>query len=269
MLSAIASKAFQKAMQESSNSSITHRKDQITRLLAEYRSSCSGTQGLGCSVKKDQLRTQANGAAGEMSASTQNILRQLQDAVQQLGRAPTARTLVLITDGFSLVPGRELFATMAVYFPKDHWELSSGDDLQSRLDVILHLAAEKNIVVYSVDSRGLDSATGGIDDASMSPGAALASGLLPALRRVAETAAWDNGSPMAQLAWGTGGVDFHNSNDLLKGIRQAFLDGRQYYLLSYVSKNSLADGRFRKIAVRVKNKEVLVRTRNGYWASGS
>jgi VWFA-related protein len=265
MLSAIASKAFQKAMQESTNSSITYRKDQITRLLDEYRSSCSGIQGLGCSVKKDQLRTQANGAAGEISSSTQNILRQLQDAVQQLGRAPTARTLVLITDGFSLMPGRELFATMAVYFPKDHWELNSGDDLQSRLDAILRLAAEKNVVVYSVALRGLDSATGGIDDASMSPGAAPASGLLPALRRVAETAAWDNGSPMAQLARVTGGMDFHNSNDLLKGIRQAFLDGRQYYLLSYVSKNSLADGTFRKIAVRVKNKEVLVRARNGYW----
>jgi len=267
MLSAIAGKAFQKAMQESTNSSVTYRKDQIIRLLDECRSSCSGTPRPGCSLKKDQLRTQANGAAAEISASTQNVLRELQSAVEQLARTPTARTLVLITDGFSLVPGRELFATMAVYFPKDHWELRAGDNLQSWLNAILHLAAEKNVVVYSVDSRGLDSATNGIDDASNSPGAAPDSGLLPALRRVAETAAWDNGSPMAQLARATGGMDFHNSNDVLKGIRQAFLDGRQYYLLSYVSKNSLADGTFRKITVRVKNQEVLVRARNGYWAT--
>src|SRR5262249_18712623 len=149
-----------------------------------------------------------------------------QSAVEQLARTPTARTLVLITDGFSLVPGQELCATMAVYFPKDHWELSAGDNLHSWLNAILHLPAEKNVVRYSVDSRGLDSATKEIDDARNGLAAAPDSGLLPALRRVAETAAWDNGSPMAQLARATGGMDVRNSNDLLKGIRQAFLDGR-------------------------------------------
>jgi VWFA-related protein len=268
MLSAIESKAFQKAMQQSTNSNVTFRKDEITRLLDEYRSGCSGTPGLGCTAKKDQLRARANGAAGEISASTQGFLRELQAVVEQLARMPTARTLVLITDGFGLLPGRELFATMAAYFPKDHWELSAGDNLQSQLDAILQLAAEKNVVVYSVDARGVDSATGGFEDASNSPGAVPASDLMPAIRRAAETAAWDNGSPMAQLARATGGMDFHDSNDLLKGIQQAFLDGRQYYLLSYVSRNSSTDGTFRKISVRVRNKELLVRTKNGYWASG-
>ena len=43
-------------------------------------------------------------------------------------------------------------------------------------------------------------------------------------------------------------------------------DLRSYYLLGYTPKNEPFDGRFRKIAVRVKRKGVDVRARSGYFA---
>lgn len=46
---------------------------------------------------------------------------------------------------------------------------------------------------------------------------------------------------MVDLADSTGGLFFGNSNDMLKGLRQALADGRAYYVLAYNSSNKLAD----------------------------
>jgi len=45
------------------------------------------------------------------------------------------------------------------------------------------------------------------------------------------------------------------------------LDGREYYVLAYVPANWAADGKFRKIQVRVKDKKLSVRAKQGYWAA--
>jgi len=77
----------------------------------------------------------------------------------------------------------------------------------------------------------------------------------------------DDESAMNELAATTGGVFYHNSNDLLKGLRQSFADGREYYVLSYVSSNAAADGKFRAITVQVAGKNLVVRAKHGYWAA--
>jgi len=74
---------------------------------------------------------------------------------------------------------------------------------------------------------------------------------------------------MEQLSSSTGGVYFHDSKDLLKQLRTATADGREYYVLAYVPKNSATDGGFRKISVAVTGKNLEVRTKAGYWAGPS
>ena len=54
---------------------------------------------------------------------------------------------------------------------------------------------------------------------------------------------------MEQLARATGGVYFHDGGDMLKQLHGALADGRQYYVLAYVPKNSARDGKFRSITV--------------------
>jgi VWFA-related protein len=78
--------------------------------------------------------------------------------------------------------------------------------------------------------------------------------------------AWFNGDAMAQLARETGGQFFENSNNLLKGIRTAFADGREEYVLAYVPANTNMDGQFRKIAVELKDKKLRVAAKAGYWS---
>ena len=80
------------------------------------------------------------------------------------------------------------------------------------------------------------------------------------------TTAWFNGNAMAQLARQTSGSFFENSNDLLKGIRRAFADGREEYVLAYAPSNSNVDGQFRGIAVEVKGKKLKVAAKAAYWA---
>jgi VWFA-related protein len=74
---------------------------------------------------------------------------------------------------------------------------------------------------------------------------------------------------MEQLARATGGVYFHDSSDLLKEFRSALADGREYYVLAYVPKNSAQDGKFRSITVETSDKKLSIRAKSGYWAAGA
>ena len=72
---------------------------------------------------------------------------------------------------------------------------------------------------------------------------------------------------LAQLARSTGGTFFENNNDLLKGIREAVDDGREYYVLSYIPDNAASDGTYRKIQVIVNGGKWQAHAKAGYWAS--
>ena len=55
----------------------------------------------------------------------------------------------------------------------------------------------------------------------------------------------------------------------LKQFRAALAEGREYYVLAYVSKNGAQDGKFRRISVETTNKTLNIRAKSGYWAAGA
>jgi len=63
--------------------------------------------------------------------------------------------------------------------------------------------------------------------------------LLSDMDRGAATVAFQNGSAMEQAARATGGIYFHDSNDMLKQLRSVLADGREYYLLAYMCRRIL------------------------------
>ena len=81
------------------------------------------------------------------------------------------------------------------------------------------------------------------------------------------TTARFNGDALAELARETGGFFFENNNDLLKGIRRAFADGREEYVLAYVPSNTNLDAQFRKISVQLKDNKLRIAAKAGYWAT--
>jgi VWFA-related protein len=156
-------------------------------------------------------------------------------------------------------------------------------DLESQLQAVIKVAGDRNVRIYGVDSRGLAEGSfggSGSMDASVpsdssppsvirhTPPGNRGGKLLTDMDREARSVAFQNGSGMEQLARGTGGVYFHDSNDMLKQFRSVLADGRESYLLAYVSKNRAQDGKFRSITVEVSDKKLRVRAKAGYWAAG-
>jgi hypothetical protein len=71
---------------------------------------------------------------------------------------------------------------------------------------------------------------------------------------------------MQEIASGTGGHAFFNTNGISISIRKAVNDSRVSYLLGYYPANDKWDGKFRGIAVKVSRPGVQLRYRNGYYA---
>jgi VWFA-related protein len=74
------------------------------------------------------------------------------------------------------------------------------------------------------------------------------------------------GATLGPLASETGGLFVADSNDVGKRLHEMGEDMRFYYVLSYTARNQEHDGRFRKLAVKLRRKGLEVRTRHGYLA---
>jgi VWFA-related protein len=111
---------------------------------------------------------------------------------------------------------------------------SSQNDTFSWLDRATRQANANNTTIYSFDPRGLDM--------NMRPSDILRS-----------------------LADNTGGRQFSN-NYPAASLREIVKHASAFYLLGYASAQNPTDGKFHKIAVRVKRPGVEVRARTGYFA---
>ena len=64
----------------------------------------------------------------------------------------------------------------------------------------------------------------------------------------------------------TGGVATINTNNISGALKRALDDARYSYSLAYHTTNSKADGKFRKIEIKVNRPGLKLRYRNGYSA---
>jgi VWFA-related protein len=261
VLQAIESKDFQKLFLSSRKSSTEAELLAFRRTLDEARAACDTGQSE-C-IRKNQLPSQAGQIAAADRVDTMSFLSQFHSLVKDLARASDRRTLVLISDGFQLVPGKQAFELLVAYFPELRSISLRTVDRMTDLDPVLRLAANNNIPIYTIDSRGLY--TSPYFDAS-NPGGAPRLG--PAVESIMSSDASEAGGTLSEIAAATGGTAFQNSNDILTGLERAFADGRQYYMLAYVPGNSNADGKFHAISVRVRDQHMVVKAKRGYWAVG-
>src|SRR5262249_45239290 len=71
---------------------------------------------------------------------------------------------------------------------------------------------------------------------------------------------------LVTLAGDTGGKAFLDTNDFRPAFTKVQEDTAMYYVLGYTSTNTLKDGRYRRIAVTLKRKDLKVEARHGYYA---
>jgi VWFA-related protein len=260
-LAALDDKAFLK-MFAGRRSSARELQDFIQRLeniRAMLDSPDPGTRAMGAALLR-ATPADAEQIAGMDRINTTTLLWGLRDLVRQMAAGSGHRTLLLISDGFQLSPGRDAWELLDAYFPGTAG-MRGLDRMQSEFESVVSVATRSNVVMNTIDSRGLF-APSFTDASSAGPGSA-ADRVIPAMNRLQSEA----GFVLAEFAAATGGTAFQNSNDILAGIRKAVAEGRDYYTLGYVSTNPAMDGKFRKIAVQVKRRNVALRAKRGYWAT--
>jgi VWFA-related protein len=289
----IRSAVWQNAMPGLDASALAAQLQNIRSRMDDFCRRCAcGTRSnqQNCDSEVDTLKQSIDAEAERWIAPSNKLLEQFRSVVEELAQLPTSRTLILVSDGFNIDPKREFYAAVSAYLPdrpQFHLDNSRSDapDLWSALKI----AAERNITIDTVDSRGAGAiASTGAEsmDASASGGIGGRTGLgdmlgtnrpPPSSSRTGPIQSSSNpqGSAptpqksvtMEQIAESTGGVYFHERSDMLKQFRSALADGREYYVLAYVPKNSARDGKFRTITVEATDKKLTIRAKAGYWAA--
>lgn len=140
----------------------------------------------------------------------------------------------------------------------------SGGDNQVELRAATTAAVRGNVALYPVDTRGLQAVVPGGDASRPSArGVAAFSGRGVNQQFDRLFASQDT---LQTLAADTGGRAFTDTNDFGAAFTQVQRDTSSYYLLGYNSTNTVKDGRFRRISVRVKRPDLRVEHRAGYYA---
>jgi VWFA-related protein len=180
-------------------------------------------------------RTTAIEIVSATSMENVSLLSTLREILRRTAAARGSRSIVLISPGF----------------------LMTTPDTRQAIMEMIDNAQRNEIVVNSLDVRGLYTSVPAPNVSHSSNSVA----------RNAydkdETAA--RGDIMADLAYSTGGVFFHNNNDLDEGFRRT-ADAPEYmYVLGFAPQK--LDGKYHKLKVTLKTPSKLqVETRKGYYA---
>jgi len=114
------------------------------------------------------------------------------------------------------------------------------------------------IALYPVDVKGLRAVS--------LPSAAVGNPGRNYARNMEQTQA-DTQATFQTFAYMTGGRAYFNSNDLVKGFRDAVSDSAEYYMLGYYLNRANTKSGWRKLAVKVKRPHVDVRSRSGFFVT--
>jgi VWFA-related protein len=176
--------------------------------------------------------------------NTDQKLAALETAARRLAAFPEKKALIYFSAGI----------------PK------TGVENQSQLRATVNAAVRANVAFYPVDVTGLVAEAPSGNASVASPrGTGVFSGTSQSGRVDARN---NQQETLVTLAADTGGKALLDHNDLSLGIRQAQKDINSYYILGFYSSNVTKDGRYRRIEVKVNDKQLQVKLehRNGYYA---
>jgi VWFA-related protein len=188
-----------------------------------------------------QSMAQAEVSRGDSDA--EYAYRHLEDSIRRLTGMPGQRVLVLVSPGFI------------------------QSTLYSEVSDLVDRATRSNIVINTIDARGLYASDAAGDIGSPYRDSSRTAGYHATYRMAAQSAQDD---VLAQLADGTGGTFFHNRNDLDEGMREAGAAPALSYLLGFSPQNLKLNGQYHTLKVALTNKEKFkLQARHGYYAPRS
>jgi VWFA-related protein len=166
--------------------------------------------------------------------------RHLEDVLRRLSGMPGERIMLLVSPGFLLT---------TAYLDE------SG---------VIDRANRANVVINTLDARGLYTPDV-MGDISRPSSDSFRTAGLKTMYRV--TSQQQNEYVLGDLAYGTGGTFFHNSNDLQGGLQLAGVAPEVSYVLAFSPQNRKMDGQYHLLRVDLAKKlKYSVQARRGYYA---
>jgi VWFA-related protein len=232
---------------------------------------CSRT-GLDVFARVGPLEPSSTGAdtgpcGGHMINGTLSILRFVMQGMRDL---PGRKSVVVFSDNLPVQqqePGPLMLG--------DRWDnqASSGSgtanpfdnsiSYMAQLQKIAELAIRASVVIYAVDTRGLQyTGITAADNLSAASSRALTN-QTNTIMRSRSRALWEGQQGADLIARQTGGFLIRNSNDF--GLRRVMDDQRGYYLIGYRPSDETFNRRFHHIKARVKGRGLTLRTREGFY----
>ncbi|HVO58126.1 MAG TPA: VWA domain-containing protein [Dongiaceae bacterium] len=183
-------------------------------------------------------------AVQELSVGDHDVYTSLygiREIVERMGELPGERILVLISPGF-------LTQTPAALSEKSR---------------VLDAAAQAKVTISAIDARGLYTTN---LDASHSGESSLRGSLTGEHAQYHAASMALSEDVMAELAEGTGGAFFHNSNDLTGGLKRLVAAPDSIYLLEISLDGVKQNGSYHPLKVKVNRGGVDIKARRGYFA---
>ena len=187
--------------------------------------------------------SEAVSALSAYQTESEYALRSLDAVVRRLSVMPGQRTVVLASPGF-------------LTLTEEH-----------RVNDLVERALRAKVVINSLDAKGLFAPIP-FGDASQSPVLTPRRADLMGKKEQLHLQRWEVAADVLRnLATDTGGVFFHNNNDLQEGFHKVGALPEVYYVLGFSPQNLKLDGRFHRLKVALSTKDKYsVQARSGYFA---
>jgi VWFA-related protein len=201
----------------------------------------------------------------------------------------TGRALRFIIDGLGQLPGRKSMVLMSDDLPRETQEIGVADmdvlgdrsapgqpdprggslrqfgstvDFSMMLRRIAEKAIRSSVVIYSVDTQGLQYTGGTAADSIRGDSRSIAQSL-SALSASRSRLLWDRREGGEMIARQTGGYQIRNSNSYR--LDDILEDQSGYYLIGYRPTDETFNRKFHHIKAKVKRSGMSLRTRFGFF----
>jgi VWFA-related protein len=198
------------------------------------------TQAASLPIAQGAARSGTSRAMSSGDNETRLALNVVRDVVRRISAMPGLRSIILVSPGF----------------------FTPYDVVQYKTE-IMDRAIHANVIISALDARGLYTIIPG-GDASQKGSDPISA---PFRAQYQTSGALAEADVLAELADGTGGLFFHNSNDLDAGFKRVAARPEYYYVLGFSPQNLKLDGTFHNLKVTVKSpSKVNLQARRGYYA---
>jgi len=240
----------------------------VPMLGAEAGAAAAGRETGGPSVGRSGAFAEA-----KAEAAVVDMLRHASIGEETIQGHTTVDGLKTIVRGLRELPGRKA----VVFFAE---RIALPLQVLHRLQDLVSIANRQNVSFYCMDTKGfeeqvqLGNMSGELERLSeiskrqiqKRGGEGVTREEVCLAENVNNVLTMSDQNSLAQLAEGTGGLLVTNANDLLPGLQKVSEDLHSHYELTYTPSNQVYNGDFRKVEIRLKRPDLIVRSREGYYA---